>query len=165
MKIVAKRCPSCGADLDFEYGDHDVECKACRHKYAIEYEDGHVQVYSEEHKGFGYTTDEALEAMEQFSRALRGSYPYVPPEPGKVKARRLVIGVIEFNALFTERGVTQEMIKRQFPRLFVEYDATNHSYIFTEYYGSEDPAIRALCGGRFKQIRSLEKEVKRRQRL
>lgn len=162
MKIVAKRCPSCGADLDFAYGDHDVECKACRHKYAIEYEDGHIQVLPPEHgSGFGVSMQEA---MEQFSRALRGGYPQQASQPGMM-ARCLRIGVPEYNALFTARGLTQEMIMKEFPGLFVEYDVTSHSYIFTEYYDSEDPAIRALCGGRFKQIRSLEKEVKRRQRL
>jgi uncharacterized protein YbaR (Trm112 family) len=37
MKVIEKKCPNCGANLDFKVGERDVVCKSCRRKYAIEY--------------------------------------------------------------------------------------------------------------------------------
>lgn len=37
MKILEKKCPNCGANLDFKVGERDVVCKSCRRKYAVEY--------------------------------------------------------------------------------------------------------------------------------
>ena len=37
MKIIEKKCPNCGANLDFKVGERDVDCKSCRRKFAIEY--------------------------------------------------------------------------------------------------------------------------------
>lgn len=37
MKIIEKKCPNCGATLDFEVGERNVACKSCRRKFAIEY--------------------------------------------------------------------------------------------------------------------------------
>ena len=38
MKIVEKKCPNCGANLDFKVGERDVTCAHCRRKYAVEYD-------------------------------------------------------------------------------------------------------------------------------
>lgn len=37
MKVIEKKCPNCGGNLDFKVGERDVVCKSCRRKYAIEY--------------------------------------------------------------------------------------------------------------------------------
>ena len=37
MKILEKKCPNCGATLDFKVGERDVVCKSCRKKFAVEY--------------------------------------------------------------------------------------------------------------------------------
>ena len=37
MKILEKKCPNCGANLDFKVGERDIVCKSCRRKYAVEY--------------------------------------------------------------------------------------------------------------------------------
>ena len=37
MKILEKKCPNCGANLDFKVGERDTVCKSCRRKYAVEY--------------------------------------------------------------------------------------------------------------------------------
>ena len=144
MKIVAKRCPSCGADLDFAYGDHDVECKACRHKYAIEYEDGEIEIQSVEDRGFGVSMNEALEAMEQFSRAFRRSYPHIPSKPGRY-ARHLAIDKWAFEQGFRCRGLTPEALKKRFPTMTISYDVETNEYIFTEEYYVREPAIPPLC--------------------
>jgi|GEM_PF-1265685 uncharacterized Zn finger protein (UPF0148 family) len=38
MKIVEKKCPNCGANLDFKVGERDVVCNHCRRKYAVQYD-------------------------------------------------------------------------------------------------------------------------------
>jgi hydrogenase maturation factor len=38
MKIVEKKCPNCGANLDFNVGKRDVVCGHCRRKYAVQYD-------------------------------------------------------------------------------------------------------------------------------
>ena len=38
MKIIEKKCPNCGANLDFEVGERNVQCGSCRRKFAIEYD-------------------------------------------------------------------------------------------------------------------------------
>jgi len=38
MRIVEKKCPNCGAVLEFNVGERDIKCKHCRHKFAVEYE-------------------------------------------------------------------------------------------------------------------------------
>ncbi len=37
MKIIEKKCPNCGANLDFKVGERDTACGSCRRKFAIEY--------------------------------------------------------------------------------------------------------------------------------
>lgn len=37
MKVIEKKCPNCGANLDFKVGERDVVCKSCRRKFAVEY--------------------------------------------------------------------------------------------------------------------------------
>lgn len=37
MKIIEKKCPNCGANLDFKVGERDIQCASCRRKYAVEY--------------------------------------------------------------------------------------------------------------------------------
>ena len=39
MKIIEKKCPNCGANLDFEVGERDIQCGSCRRKFAVEYGD------------------------------------------------------------------------------------------------------------------------------
>jgi DNA-directed RNA polymerase subunit RPC12/RpoP len=36
MKIVEKKCPNCGANLEFKKGDTEVVCEYCKKKYLIE---------------------------------------------------------------------------------------------------------------------------------
>ena len=38
MKIIEKKCPNCGGNLDFKVGERDVKCSSCRRKFAIEYD-------------------------------------------------------------------------------------------------------------------------------
>lgn len=38
MKIIEKKCPNCGGNLDFKVGEHDVRCESCRRKFAVEYD-------------------------------------------------------------------------------------------------------------------------------
>ncbi len=58
MKIVEKKCPNCGANLDFEVGERNVQCGSCRRKFAI--------IYDQE-KDFDHlkTSDIALKASRR----------------------------------------------------------------------------------------------------
>lgn len=38
MKIVEKKCPNCGASLDFKVGESDIACSHCRRKFAVKYD-------------------------------------------------------------------------------------------------------------------------------
>ena len=38
MKIIAKECPKCGANLNFKVGDKEVRCGSCRRDFVIEYD-------------------------------------------------------------------------------------------------------------------------------
>ena len=38
MKIIEKKCPNCGGNLDFKVGERDVRCESCRRKFAVEYD-------------------------------------------------------------------------------------------------------------------------------
>ena len=38
MKIIEKKCPNCGANLDFKVGERDITCKSCRRKFAVQYD-------------------------------------------------------------------------------------------------------------------------------
>lgn len=152
MKIVAKRCPSCGADLDFAYGDHDVECKACRHKYAIEYEDGHVQVEAKKHSGFGVTTEQALEAMEMFSRVFEGGQ--IEPSGGDVVARRVTMGLETFRRL-TDKGLTPEMIFEKYPGMEFSIMPETNEAVFMQYY--ENPVHIATLDGDDFQLYKLRR--------
>lgn len=38
MKIVEKKCPNCGASLDFKVGERDIVCNHCRRKFAVKYD-------------------------------------------------------------------------------------------------------------------------------
>ena len=38
MKIVEKKCPNCGAVLDFKVGERDIACSHCRRKFAVQYD-------------------------------------------------------------------------------------------------------------------------------
>ena len=38
MKIIAKECPKCGANLNFKVGDKEARCDSCRHEFVIEYD-------------------------------------------------------------------------------------------------------------------------------
>lgn len=38
MKLIKKKCPYCGSDLNYTYGDHEAKCKHCRQSLIVEYE-------------------------------------------------------------------------------------------------------------------------------
>lgn len=38
MKIESKKCPTCGGDLKFKYGEENAFCPYCKREYIIEYE-------------------------------------------------------------------------------------------------------------------------------
>lgn len=38
MKIIQKKCPYCGADTQYKYGEHELKCSHCRQSCIIEYE-------------------------------------------------------------------------------------------------------------------------------
>ena len=61
MKIVEKKCPNCGGNLDFKVGERDVKCESCRRKFAIEY-DG---------VDFSQLTEQATEALRAADISLR----------------------------------------------------------------------------------------------
>ena len=64
MKIIEKKCPNCGANLDFKVGDRDIQCKSCRRKYAVEYGDIDLDQLSKKAK-------DALEAADIDLRPAR----------------------------------------------------------------------------------------------
>ena len=143
MKIVAKRCPSCGADLDFEYGDHDVECKACRHKYAIEYEDGHVQVEAKEHGGFGVTTEQALRAMEMFTRVFEGNKIEEPE--GDLVAKYMTMDLGVFRKM-TDKGLTPDMIFKKYPGMEFSIMPETNEVVFKQYFYKNPMHIATFDG-------------------
>lgn len=61
MKIVEKKCPNCGANLDFRVGERDVTCGHCRRKYAVEY-DG---------TDFSKLSDDAVKSLKDIDIDLR----------------------------------------------------------------------------------------------
>lgn len=61
MKIVEKKCPNCGANLDFKVGERDVTCGHCRRKYAVEY-DG---------TDFSRLTEDAVKSLKDINIDLR----------------------------------------------------------------------------------------------
>jgi DNA-directed RNA polymerase subunit RPC12/RpoP len=38
MKLIKKKCPYCGAELEYSYGDHEARCKYCKQSLIVEYE-------------------------------------------------------------------------------------------------------------------------------
>ena len=42
MKIIEKKCPNCGANLEYKVGERDVHCKKCRRDFAVEYDENIV---------------------------------------------------------------------------------------------------------------------------
>ena len=42
MKIIEKKCPNCGANLEYKVGERDVRCKKCRRDFAVEYDENIV---------------------------------------------------------------------------------------------------------------------------
>lgn len=38
MTLRPKKCPNCGAHLDYKHGDTSAHCDYCRSNFAIEYE-------------------------------------------------------------------------------------------------------------------------------
>ena len=38
MRLIQKKCPNCGANLEFDKDDSDVTCSYCNAKYIIEKE-------------------------------------------------------------------------------------------------------------------------------
>ena len=38
MKLIKKKCPYCGADLKYHYGDHEAKCTFCKQSLIVEYE-------------------------------------------------------------------------------------------------------------------------------
>lgn len=38
MRLIKKKCPYCGADLEYHYGDHEAKCNSCRQSLIVEYE-------------------------------------------------------------------------------------------------------------------------------
>lgn len=67
MKILEKKCPNCGANLDFKVGERDVVCKSCRRKYAIEYGVDDLSQLS----------DKAMEALKAADISLRPVHKFM----------------------------------------------------------------------------------------
>lgn len=67
MSIVEKKCPNCGANLKFKYGDHDAHCESCRSDFAIEYEPIEPENSS---KSFGVTAAEAAAAIAKLTACM-----------------------------------------------------------------------------------------------
>ena len=61
MKIIEKKCPNCGGNLDFKVGERDVKCANCRRKFAVEYGD----------TDFSQLTAKAAEALKAADINLR----------------------------------------------------------------------------------------------
>ena len=61
MKVFEKKCPNCGGNLDFKFGERDVTCGSCRRKYAVEYGVEDLSQLSEK----------AMEALESADITLR----------------------------------------------------------------------------------------------
>lgn len=63
MTLKPKKCPNCGAPLDYKYGDTSAHCTYCRSNFAIEYE-------NEKPKRYGVTMKEACEAIERLTKVM-----------------------------------------------------------------------------------------------
>lgn len=57
MKMIKKKCPYCGADLEYHYGDHEAKCNYCKQSLIVEYEKlpfteikAMLDYYKEKHK-------------------------------------------------------------------------------------------------------------------
>ena len=38
MRLIKKKCPYCGADLEYHYGEHEAKCNFCKQSLIVEYE-------------------------------------------------------------------------------------------------------------------------------
>lgn len=38
IQLIKKKCPYCGADLEYHYGDHEAKCNYCKQSLIVEYE-------------------------------------------------------------------------------------------------------------------------------
>lgn len=60
MKIIEKKCPNCGGNLDFKVGERDVRCESCRRKFAVEYD-----------TDLNNMTEKAMDALKAADISLR----------------------------------------------------------------------------------------------
>lgn len=104
MRIVEKKCPKCGATLDFNVGERDVKCKSCRHKFAVEY-DGIPDVSK--------LAEEALDAINDVSIDL---FP--------IRKIAIVIFIIAFVFIGIIGGVSFLLIMNNHNRHLDEFNRT-----------------------------------------
>ena len=73
MKIIEKKCPNCGANLEYKVGERDVKCSSCRRAYAVEYDhdipDPEVQLKAK---------DIQLKILEDFEKGRKASKILMP---------------------------------------------------------------------------------------
>ena len=69
MKIIEKKCPNCGGNLDFKVGERDVRCESCRRKFAVEY-DADLNGLSEKAMDALKAADISLRPVRKFMFAM-----------------------------------------------------------------------------------------------
>ncbi len=69
MKIIEKKCPNCGGNLDFKVGERDVRCESCRRKFAVEY-DADLNGLSEKAMDALKAADISLRPVRKFMLAM-----------------------------------------------------------------------------------------------
>ena len=64
MKLIKKKCPYCGSDLSYTYGDHEAKCESCRQSLIVEYE---KLPFTEIKAMLDYYTDKQEEARAEYN--------------------------------------------------------------------------------------------------
>ena len=73
MKIIEKKCPNCGGNLDFKVGERDVKCESCRRKFAVEY-DTDISDLSEKAMDALKAADVSLRPVRRMFIAIFGAF-------------------------------------------------------------------------------------------
>jgi len=69
MKIIEKKCPNCGANLNFKVGERDIACDHCRRKFAVQYDGTDFSKLDKEM--IDSLLDSSVELIKPFSKYSR----------------------------------------------------------------------------------------------
>ena len=113
MRIIEKKCPNCGANLEYKVGEHDVKCDKCRRAFAVEYDEKIVDPEIELR-----AKDLTLKMMDDFEASRKFSKVFI----------KVVIGfMILFFAFFIVMFITQFIdMKKDEAEFEKEYNETKN---------------------------------------